>query len=153
MFRPRQALPLEQRTEARLLLHDQLIASLARRPLDVTRTYVETWLDTVAGVASHQGPVVFEWFVVGPPTPELLEIADELRMVRRAELRGDFDEEARDWYEQHGDDAEPWEPPTTSERVAAALAGRPGFGALATRLTSTGSSAGGWASDRTTCST
>lgn len=135
MFHRRQALPLCDRTEARSLLPAEVIAAVARRPLATTRQYLDTWLDTVAWVVAERGPIVFDWFVVGPPAPALLEIAHELRRVRRAEAQGGFDDEEEDWYERHGgdDDAEPWEPPTLPERVVASLDGRRGYPPLATR--------------------
>ena len=132
MYSRRRALQLNQRTELRALLHPELIAALARCPVATARRYVDTLLETVACVAAGRRPIVFEWFVVGPPAPALLEIAHELRLVRRAEDDGVFADEEEQWYEEHGDDAEPWDPPRPPARVVAELGRRRGFGSMAT---------------------
>ena len=118
MYSRHRALPLSQRTELRALLHGELIAALARCPVDSARRYVDTWLDTFAFVAAMSRPIIFEWFVVGPANPVLLEIAHELRLVRQAEDDGVFADEEEQWYEEHGDDAELWDPPRPDERAA-----------------------------------
>ena len=132
MYSRHRALPLIQRTELRALLHVELIAALARCPVATARRYVDAWLDTVAFVAAMRRPIVFDWFVAGPPAPMLLEIAHELRLVRQAEHDGVFADEEEQWYEQHGDDAEPWRPPRPDERVVATLGARSGFGPMVT---------------------
>ncbi|MDJ0771197.1 MAG: hypothetical protein QNJ12_20585 [Ilumatobacter sp.] len=51
----------------------------------------------------------------------MLEVVHQLRLVRRAEHRGDFDREEEDWYEEHADDETCYERPTLAERVLARM--------------------------------
>lgn len=132
MVRSRPPRPIARRTEARLLIPGELVAALSRRPLDLAQRYIDAWLEVVPRVVAARGPIVCDWYVIGSPDPRLLEVVAELRSVRRAAAQGDFDDEEEHWYEVHGDDAEPWEPPTIPERVIASLAGRRGIGPLAT---------------------
>lgn len=65
--------------------------------------------------------LVFDDFVVGTPCPLLLETAHRVRLMRRAEQRGLFDDEEERWYEEHPDDDAVWESPSIPDRVIAAM--------------------------------
>lgn len=123
MLRHRPPPSIEQRVHARLPISPDLLAAAASQPLALAAGYRTAWFDAAEQLAERDLVMVFDEFVVGRPDPLLLEAVHELRLMRRAEHLGVFDDEAEHWYDEHADDHEAvYEPPTLPERTLLALA-------------------------------
>lgn len=119
----RQPPPLDARLEADRVVTAELLAAASLQPLDLAARYCDIWFRVARLVAESNVVLVFDELVLGPPCPLLLEAADHVRETRRAEHLGRFDDEEEHWYDEHGDDPDAfWEPPTTTDRVLAAMA-------------------------------
>ena len=119
--------PLDDRLEADRPITPELLAVAARQPLELATHYVELWFRVARMAVESDLVLVFDELVIGPPCPLVLEAAFHVRETRRAERRGDFDDEEEHWYDEHGDDdgdddGPVWEPPTITDRVLAAMA-------------------------------
>lgn len=119
----RRPLPLDGRLEADRPITAELLAVTAEQPLELAGRYLDLWFRTARAAVRCGLVLVFDDLVVGPPCPLLLEAAHLVRETRRAERRGDFDDEEDRWYELHDDDDDAvWEPPTITDRVLDDLA-------------------------------
>lgn len=119
----RRPLPLDGRLEADRPITAELLAVTAEQPLELAGRYLDLWFRTARAAVRCGLVLVFDDLVVGPPCPLLLEAAHRVRETRRAERRGDFDDEEDRWYELHDDDDDAvWEPPTITDRVLDDLA-------------------------------
>lgn len=118
----RQPPPLEGRLEADRPITAELLAAASRQPLELAAQYGDLWLRVARLAAESDLVLVFDELVVGPPCPLLLEAAYHVRETRRAERLGRFDDEEERWYDALGHDPDVcWEPPTTTDRVLAAM--------------------------------
>lgn len=119
----RRPLPLDGRLEADRPITAELLAVTAEQPLQLAGRYLDLWFRTARTAVRCGLVLVFDDLVVGPPCPLLLEAAHRVREIRRAERRGDFDDEEDRWYELHDDDDDAvWEPQTITDRVLDDLA-------------------------------
>ncbi|MEJ7801557.1 MAG: hypothetical protein WKF60_13620 [Ilumatobacter sp.] len=121
MFR-RQPPPFAERVAAHHPITGELLAAIAGAPVDLADRFAMLWFAAVQEHCERGCVLVFDEFVVGPPGPLLLEAAHHVRLVRRAEALGLFDDEEADWYEEHADDdSARWESPLIPDRVLVAL--------------------------------
>lgn len=115
---------LHDRLEAERPITAELLAVSARQPLEFATSYLELWLRVARTAIESNLVLVFDDLVIGPPCPLVLEAAYHVREARRAERLRQFDDEEEHWYELHADDVDDdavWEPPTTTDRVLAAM--------------------------------
>jgi hypothetical protein len=99
-----------------------LLAAVSGQPGDLADSLYTAWLQTARWATVDDTIVVFDTFVLGRPDPFLREVAHQLRLIRRAEARGDLlDEEGRFYEEHEHDDDARYEPPTIADRVIGAL--------------------------------
>jgi hypothetical protein len=115
------------RFEAWRPITPELLAASSGAAVEVCRECLYTWY-VAAAMCAEQGLIlVFDEFVVGLPTPALLEAAHQLRATRRAEANGLFDDEEARWYSEHDDDDDDdddfYDPPSIADRVVAHMLG------------------------------
>lgn len=121
LYRRHHPASLVSRVDASVPITGDLLAAASGQPLELARRLVPAWFELVRS-AAQTNVIVFDEFVVGPPCPLLLEAADQLRAVRRAENLGQFDHEESEWYDEHCDDEDAdWEEPTPVGRVLVAM--------------------------------
>lgn len=118
----RQHPPLDARFEAERVITAELLAAASLQPLELAARYCDIWFRVAHSAAESDLVLVFDALVLGRPCPLLLEAAYHVRETRRAEHLGRFDDEEEHWYDLHGDDDDAvWDPPTTTDRVLAAM--------------------------------
>lgn len=123
MLRQRHPPPLDRRVDARRPISADLLAAAASSELELADDHRIAWFDAAEQLAGRGLVLVFDEFVIGRPDPLLLEAAHHLRLMRRAEHLGHFDDEEQEWYDEHADDDDAYdEPPTLPQRVLASMA-------------------------------
>lgn len=125
MFQRHRPPRFDQRVDARRPISADLLAAASLVRLTLADGFRTAWFDAVEQLTECRRLLVFDEFVVGPPEPMLLEAAHQVRLTRRAEHLGHFDDEEERWYAEHRDSDDPYERPTTPERVLLQLADRP----------------------------
>ena len=114
----------DQRVDARRPISADLLAAASQVPYALADEFRTAWFDIVEQLTARRRVLIFDEFVVGPAEPLLLEVAHQVRLTRRADHLGLFDDEEEQWYDEHPDVDDPYERPTTSERVLLQLADR-----------------------------
>jgi hypothetical protein len=122
MLRSIRQTPLESRVEAHRPISADLLAAVAGESTARAEQFAVAWFDTVATLTAVGRVIVFDNMVIGPPSPLALEAAHHVRMMRRAERDGGFDEEEARWYQEHEDDDAVYDPPRIATRVLDAMA-------------------------------
>lgn len=118
----RQSPPFADRVEAGRPITADLLSAASGEPLELAERFASAWFAAACTAAVAGAVLVFDDFVIGPPCPLLLETAHCVRLMRRAECRGLFDQEEEEWYDEHADDDDAfWEPPSIPDRVIAAM--------------------------------
>jgi hypothetical protein len=123
MRRSRRQLPFADRVEVWRPISAELLAAATLVPHDLARQFLVEWYVAAEALTARRWVLVFDEFVVGLPNPLLLEAAHCVRLMRGAEQAGEFDDEEQQWYEEHPDDDEVWDPPAIPARVLAAMSG------------------------------
>ena len=122
MLRHRPPSPLDRRVDAHRPISADLLAAASSSPVELADEFRTGWFAIIQALTDRGVVIVFDEFVVGRPDPLLLEVVHQLRLVRRAEHRGDFDQEEEDWYEEYADDDDAdYERPTLAARVLAQM--------------------------------
>lgn len=106
--------PLADRMPVRKPITPHLLAAVARRPVSRAEEVLESWCTDVEAVTDLGRVLVFRECVIGRPRPLLLEAANHLRAVRRADARHDASA-SDEWEPDH-------DPPTIPQRVLARMA-------------------------------
>lgn len=126
---------LARLTPAHQVITPELLAALARVPLDSASRLHRCWFGAAAWICSEGFVVVSNDFVIGPPTPLVLEAAARLRVIHEAELNGEFDDEYEEYEEYDEFDGDEFDddefddggapvrrdPPTATERLLAEM--------------------------------
>lgn len=89
---PARSPALDRKSHAHAVVTAELLAALTQTPLDLARRFHREWFGTLHFVGTNRLVAVLGRVVVGPPEPLTLEAADHLRVLRRAERSGMFDE-------------------------------------------------------------
>jgi hypothetical protein len=114
--------PFDDRVDAGRPITGHLLSAASGQSLELAERFASVWLDAARSATAAGDVLVFDDFVIGAPSPLLLEVAHQVRLMRRAERRGLFDDEAERWYDEHADDDDAvWEPPSVADRVLAAM--------------------------------
>lgn len=114
--------PFADRVDAGRPITRDLLSAASGEPLDVAEHFASAWFDAARTAALIGDVLVFDEFVIGPPSPLLLETAHHVLLMRRAQRLGLFDEEEERWYDEHiADDDTVWESPSIPDRVLAAM--------------------------------
>ena len=122
MPRHRQPRSIDKRVAADRPISADLLAAAASVPLTFAESYRAAWFNTAAQITGRGLVLVYDEFVVGPPDPLLLEAVHHLRMIRRAEYLGVYDDEEAEWYDEHADDLDAtYERPTLTARALGAM--------------------------------
>jgi hypothetical protein len=123
MPRHRESRPIDERVAADRPISADLLAAAAGVPLAPAEHYRSAWFKIAEDFTGRGLVLVYDEFVVGRPDPLLLEAAHHVRLIRRAEHLGGFDDEEAEWYDEHADDPDAqYERPTLSERVLQVMA-------------------------------
>jgi len=120
MFRPPDPPPMPNRVDADGPITAALLAAVSGQPLAPAESMHAAWLQIARFATADDTIVVFDTFVLGRPDPFLREVADRLRAVRRAEQRGEFDDEPGCFDDDWADD-DHVEPPSRADRVIDSL--------------------------------
>ncbi len=122
MTRQRSSPPFAERVDAGRPISGELLSAISGESTELAERFASTWFDAVRTATVNGDVLVFDEFVVGEPCPILLEVAHQVRLMRRAENTGLFDHEEERWYEEHADDDDAlWQPPSIPDRVIAAM--------------------------------
>jgi hypothetical protein len=114
--------PFDDRVDAGRPITGHLLSAASGQSLELAERFASVWFDAARTAAAARDVLVFDDFVIGAPSPLLLEAAHQVRLMRRAERRGLFDDEEERWYDEHADaDAAVWERPSIPDRVLAAM--------------------------------
>ena len=122
MSRHRHPPLIDERVDARRPISTDLLAAAAGAPPALAERYRSAWFETAEDITNPGAVLVFDEFVVGRADPLLLEAVHQLRLMRRAERLGVFDDEGAEWYDTYPDDDAVYEHPTLPERALSALA-------------------------------
>ena len=113
--------PLDRRVDAGRGFSADLLAAASSSPVELADDFRSGWFAIVQALTDRGLVIVFDEFVIGRPDPLLLEAVHQLRLVRRAEHRGDFDREEADWYAAQADDDAVDGRPSLAARVLARM--------------------------------
>ncbi len=113
--------PLDRRVDAGRPISADLLAAASSSPVELADDFRSGWFAIVQALTDRGLVIVFDEFVIGRPDPLLLEVVHQLRLVRRAELRGDFDRDEEDRYAEQADDDAVDERPSLAARVLAQM--------------------------------
>lgn len=90
--------PFAERMPARRPITPDLLAATARQPPPLAEQVLNSWCAAVEQATDLDRVLIFDECVIGRPRPLLLEAADHVRAVRRADARVRFglDDDDRD---------------------------------------------------------